>query len=74
MTTSTYPYNLELLRQTLEEQYELHTGQLTELAVDDRDAPWLAPRPVRTTAPEPFDIVDEWGRHSFPASDPPANW
>lgn len=22
----------------------------------------------------PDDIVDLWGLHSFPASDPPANW
>ena len=21
-----------------------------------------------------WDIVDEWGEQSFPASDPPANW
>ncbi len=20
------------------------------------------------------DVVDQWGMHSFPASDPPANW
>ena len=35
--TSTYPYSHDLLRQSLEEQYELHTNQLTELAVGDRD-------------------------------------
>ena len=27
--------------------------------------------PIRETAP---DLVDVWGLHSFPASDPPANW
>jgi len=36
--TSTYADNLDLLRRTLEEQYELHTNQLTELAVADCDA------------------------------------
>jgi DnaK suppressor protein len=33
--TTTFPYNLEMLRQTLEEQYEVHTDQLTALAVGD---------------------------------------
>jgi DnaK suppressor protein len=36
--TTTYPDSHDLLRQVLEEQYELHTGQLTELAVGDRGA------------------------------------
>jgi DnaK suppressor protein len=35
--TSTYPSSHDLLRQSLEEQYELYTNQLTELAVGDGD-------------------------------------
>jgi hypothetical protein len=29
--------------------------------------------PDEPTAPE-WDLVDDWGVASFPASDPPANW
>jgi DnaK suppressor protein len=35
--TSTAPYNVDMLRQTLEKQYKLHTDQLTTLAVGDDD-------------------------------------
>ena len=50
----------------------------------DESCPWPyvgSPSPGLTpggklTDPEfsAWDIVDEWGAQSFPASDPPANW
>jgi hypothetical protein len=34
-------------------------------------APAMAPQ---DTGSPVWDMVDEWGAQSFPASDPPANW
>jgi hypothetical protein len=34
-----------------------------------------APSPAAPTAPTAaFDVVEDWGLASFPASDPPSNW
>jgi hypothetical protein len=46
------------------------TAYLVDLTPD------VNPSPSNASAHGGFDgdIVDEWGRQSFPASDPPANW
>lgn len=43
----------------LEIAVDLHVDPFPEPNGDDRDR---------------WDIVQEWGEQSFPASDPPANW
>jgi hypothetical protein len=47
--------------------------------VPDPAAALMAPvaEPDTTKVPEwdvAWDLVDQWGAESFPASDPPANW
>ena len=50
--------------------------------VNGRASALGGPRPSHSIAgakteearPRVRDIVEEWGQHSFPASDPPANW
>jgi hypothetical protein len=38
--------------------------------------PGIVVRPDDAAPPSatPVDVVDQWGMHSFPASDPPSNW
>ena len=47
---------------------------LDALSSDRRPASSLPATPSDAGGGSGWDIVEEWGVQSFPASDPPANW
>jgi hypothetical protein len=53
---------------------QVAAGRTEAVVVAAQPKPRNQVRPVRAAGVDEADIVDVWGRDSFPASDPPANW
>jgi hypothetical protein len=64
--------------ETTEVEMAVGHGSRASTAGDMGDLVASRPATADQRVTEPMniidDIVDEWGRQSFPASDPPSNW
>jgi hypothetical protein len=63
---------LEAAQQPVVVSYAAPTTRMQPAAARRRST--VAGRHAGPAAPPLVDVVDQWGMHSFPASDPPANW